>query len=156
MALELGSPLNKGKDLPEEHHVLRHVSSTRLRRDAERVVTGIRADGLRPQPGEGLSVNWLEYGEGSEREQISQAFDLMRNNLNIKKSAVLALINVGQFRLVAKGAGFSVRFVYAPIENNGGHSEIRHLPFDDDEVLDELANRGVKRRIDCATLLAGS
>lgn len=136
--------------------MLRHVSSTRLRRDADRAVTGIRADGLRPHSGEGLSVNWLEYGTGSEPEQIRQAFDLMRNNLDIKKSAVLALINVGQFRSVAKGAGFPVRFVYAPVENNGGHSEIRHLPFDDDEVLDELANKGVKRRIDCATLLAAN
>jgi hypothetical protein len=133
--------------------VLRHVSSTRLRFNANREVTGIRADGLRPKQGEGLSVNWLEYHDGSQQARVHAAFQLMRDHLNIKKSAILALINVGQFRAVAKGAGTAVRVVYAPIPGNGGHSEIRHLPTDDDELLDELADKAVCERISCGPLL---
>ena len=159
MIRNAGLALRRGQDLPEADHVLRHVSSGRLRRDADRNVVGIRGDGLLPKRGEGLSTNWLEFTEGSEAEQISAAIAMMANGLQIRRTAVLAKINVGKFRALAEGEGYRIRVVYDPISpsedegGNEGHAEIRHLPDDNDELFDLLATDGIAGTIACADYL---
>ena len=156
MVRNAGLALRRGQDLPDADHVLRHVNSGRLRRDANRNVVGIRGDGLQPKKDEGLSTNWLEFTEGTEAEQIGAALAMMANGLDIRKSAVLAKINVGKFRALAGGEGYRIRVVYDPIaateenEGNEGHAEIRHLPDDNAELFDLLATDGIEATIACA------
>jgi hypothetical protein len=98
-------------------------------------------------------VNWLEYSEGDEKTQVIAALEMMQQALTIKKSAALAKINIGHFCSLAAAEGQKVRFVFAPISGNPGHSEIRHLPPDDDELLDLLASDGIQSWFACTDLI---
>lgn len=145
--------LRRGQDIPQTDHVLRHIGPSKLRRDENRNVVGVRGDAFKAKGAEGLSVNWLEFVQGNEDHQLAEALTMMRTGLNIKKSAFLAQIHVESFRALAHQEGYRIRIVYDPLEENRGHSEIRHLPTENDEILDILADQGIVRHIRCSDLL---
>jgi hypothetical protein len=145
--------LRRGQDIPQGDHVLRHIGPSKLRRDENRNVVGVRGDAFKASDNDGLSVNWLEFIEGDEGHQIAESLKMMQAGLNIKKSAVLAKIHVQSFRELSHQEGYRIRVVYDPLDENQGHSEIRHLPTENDELLDMLADKGIVRRISCADFM---
>ena len=58
-------------NLPDEHHVMRYVPWTRLRKDEDDNVLGFLGDAFKLKPNEDhLSVNWLEYFDGDRDMKI--------------------------------------------------------------------------------------
>lgn len=145
--------LRRGQDIPQADHVLRHVGPSKLRRDENRNVVGVRGDAFKARANEGLSVNWLEFVQGTEVHQVAECLKMMQTGLSIKKSSVLAKINVETFRALSHQEGYRIRVVYDPLDENEGHSEIRHLPSENDELLDMLADQGIVRHISCAEFI---
>lgn len=146
--------VKKGQDLPETNHVIRHVTSGKLRRDDARNILGVRWDGLQPKAHEGLSVNWLEFHDGAMVDKVKAAFDLMSSKRNFKRGDVLAKMNVGTTRHAAESSGKKIRVVYAPIDGNHGHAEIRNMPSEDEGFLDIIASTiQVDDCISCKPLL---
>jgi len=79
----------KGDPLPEQDHISRYCSATRLTEDG--LITGA-AFHLRPSK-KYLSVNWLEFFQlGDRQEQIGEVRKASRLNLGAR--AKLAVLNV--------------------------------------------------------------
>lgn len=132
----------RGKNLPNECHVIRHVPFQRLRRDGDDNVIGFLPEAFQLRPEElSLSVNLLEYCEGSRSEQVAHTVRSLRTAKHIKPSTKCAfgIGNVGVIADVASKYTSQVRIVFAPTAGIPSHSEIRKLPRDDFELLDALA-----------------
>ena len=83
----------KGDPIPGEDHISRYCSRMHLTEDGE--VTGT-AFMLRPND-EYLSVNWREFLNLPEREdQIRQVRRLLSLTLKLRKTARIAVLNVGE------------------------------------------------------------
>ena len=132
--------MDKGSLLPNEHHVIRHVRKTRLRRDENDNVIGFlpQAFALRENE-ESLSVNQLEYFNGDLDARIRLSILLYRNTFDIKKSCAFAIGNVGKIKEISQQNSASVRIVYSPSDEIPNHSDIRRLPREDFALLEALA-----------------
>lgn len=119
---------------------MRHVPLTRLRKDEDGNVIGFlgQAFALRPDENE-LSVNWLEYFDGTRDQKINELVKSVRVTKNVGAKSAFALGNVGKIKRTCAESGAQVRIVYDGNENNKSHSVIRRLPKDDDDLLDALA-----------------
>ena len=135
----------KGQDLLDEHEVMRYVPNRLLRRDGEGNPIGFVGDAFKLRPAEDeLSLNWLEYFEGSRPDRIEQSVKTFRRTLDVKPSAAFGIANVGNFRTVAETYSAKIRIVYDPIEKppkelNLSHTKVRKLPREDLELFDALA-----------------
>jgi hypothetical protein len=132
----------KGKNLPDEDHVIRYVPWRRLRKDEDDNVLGFlpQAFQLRPEE-EYLSVNWVEYYDGDREGQIRLSVWAMRDSFEkLGAKSAFAIGNVAHIKKTCQGFGGRVRVVDEPdLPKNPGHSAIRRLPPDDLNLLDALA-----------------
>ncbi len=118
--------------LPDNAHVVRYARPTTVREDG-------RVDGsaFRLRAGDtGLSVNWLEcFAELTKVQQLNQVRRLSR--IDMRQNGRLAELNVGATKLHAQQLLPSIRFVPAPLPEEGmheadpSHSEIAGLPLGD-------------------------
>lgn len=142
--------LKRGDFLPDEDHVMRHVPWQRLRKDGDGNVLGILAEAfaLRPEnplrpAEESLSVNWLEYFEGTHAERATQCIQNLRVAKEIKKSSKCAfgIGKIGLIKEVGNKYKAPIRIVYAPTKpDNLSHSAIHKLHSDDLSLLDAIAS----------------
>jgi hypothetical protein len=71
----------KGKNLPDEDHVIRYVPWGRLRKDEDDNVLGFLPQAFQLRPEEDyLSVNWVEYHDGDRESQIRLSVWDMRDS----------------------------------------------------------------------------
>lgn len=133
--------LKKGKDLPDEHHVIRHVPWTKLRKDEDENVIGFLPQAFELRPDETyLSVNWLEYFDGDQQQRIQEAVRAYRKNAHVRKKAVFGVANVGKVKEICHSTGATaVRIVYAPTIDHPSHAAITNTPRDDLALLDAMA-----------------
>lgn len=139
----------KGKDLPDPHHVVRHVPWTKLLKDDDENVLGVLGAAFAPRPSDNseLSVNWLEYFDSDRKIGLNatvQSFRAHRLTVGNKvgpKSA-FAIGNVAKIKSICGMSNRAVKIVYAPTPNNPSHSVIRDIPQDDMTLLDTLATEG--------------
>jgi hypothetical protein len=130
--------------LPPEDHVLRHVSSQRLRRDDDDNVVGCLPHAFqRRETDETLSVTWLEHFEGERPKKLSFAIAAMRKELDVSPRSGFALANVGRIQAICESSNHKVRIIHEPTELNPAHSEIRRLPRDEIDLLELLASDAV-------------
>lgn len=131
---------NKGMNLPDQDHVIRHVSWSKLRKDGDDNILGFlpHAFLLRPDE-ESLSVNWLEIYDGNHNAKINKTVVELRATKNIGQKSAFAIGVVGNIKETCKKNNSPVKIVYAPTPNIPSHSEIRHLPKDDLALLEALA-----------------
>lgn len=140
--------MKKGAQLPEDHHVMRHVPWSRLRRDADENVIGILPHAFELREGESaLSVNWVEFHaeEGVDPEVASiQAF---RRTLDIRNRSAFGIGNVKEIADVTDERGRSLRTTYSPNSSNQSHSSIKGRPLEDEIAREKLAVRVFERFI---------
>lgn len=132
--------MKRGADLPDDHHVMRHVGKNRLHRDAEGNFMGLLPQAFSLRDGEtSLSVNWIEHFEGEWDVKIQESVLLFRKIRDIKKSCAFAVGNVGQIKNISLQNNTSVRIAYAPTSSIPNHAEIHRLPKEDMALLESLA-----------------
>lgn len=134
--------MEKGANLPDDHHVMRYVPWSRLLRDEDDNVVGFLAQAFALRPDEeSLSVNWLEYFGGDRKTNIRDSvLEFRRTLTKVGRKSAFGIASVKKIKDTCSAtAGVKVRVVYEPGKNNPAHSGIRHLPRDDLNLLDALA-----------------
>jgi hypothetical protein len=90
---------------------------------------------------DGLSVNWLEFFKSSDRkEQISKIRKVYNKKLNVRKSARIAVLNVGDVcgNVQTKSPDArELEVLHAPSSHDPSHSGIYGLR-QNDELIAEL------------------
>lgn len=131
---------SKGTILPDEDHVMRYVSWTKLRKDEDNRIIGFLPQAFELRPTEtSLSVNWLEYFQGDRVSQIRDSVRLFRNTYDVKPKSAFGIGNIGKIRETCSAAGTRVRIVYDPTKDNKSHAVVRNLLREEQSLLDALA-----------------
>ena len=133
--------LSKGQQLSDEHHVMRYVPSSRLRRDGDDNVVGFFAAAfeLRPED-DALSVNWVEYFSGDYPSQIELTVKSVRaSKLKVGKNSAFGVAVVGSVKQLAQKSGKSIRVVFSPSDGNPSHTSIQKLPREELVLFEALA-----------------
>lgn len=132
--------LKKGKDLPNEHHVMRRVPWSKLRKDEDENVIGFLPQAFELRPDEPyLSVNWLEYFDGDHEQRIKEAVNAFRKKFTVGKKTVFGVAQVGKVKEICRANGTTVRLVYAPTTDHPSHVAIKNFPRDDLALLEAMA-----------------
>lgn len=132
--------VNKGQQLPDDHHVMRFVPWNRLRKDEDDNVLGFLPQAFQLRDGEdALSVNWLEHFDGDRQQQVNKSVHAFRNSVQVGKKSAFGIARVKTVKDTCRASDVSVRIVFAPSHSNSAHSLIKHLPRDDLQLLDDLA-----------------
>ena len=127
-------------NLPPDHHVVRYVPFGRTRRDEDDNVVGIYAEAFRRKPDEdGLSVTWIEHFAGGWDDQLQAAVTAIGHAQKVGAKSAFAWAQVGHIHDVCSARSHRIRIIHLPEDNNSGHSEIRQLPRDDEQLLETLA-----------------
>ena len=134
--------MKKGSPLPEEHHVMRHVPWTRLRRDADDNVIGILQQAFELREGEtALSVNWIEHHAAAGIDPETASIETFRRTLDVRRRSAFGIGNVRKIADVTDEGGYSLRTTYSPTTNNQSHSSIKGRPLEDIIAREKLATR---------------
>lgn len=142
--------LKKNDPIPDDNHILRYVSPSRLRKDEEDKVIGILGEAFKLRDGESnLSANWLEYFSGAHDEQIANAIKEFRKHFDVKPRAGFAVGKVDDIKTACLDKSNRKIFVvsYPTIKKtldgkpykNKSHVAVKSLPADDMELLELLA-----------------
>lgn len=130
----------KGFSLPDTDHVMRHVPSSRLRRDENDNIMGFLPQAFELRPGEkSLSVNWLEFFDGDHNVRIKKAIHDLRAAKNIGTKSAFGIGRVDNIKTTCGKSQATVKIVYAPTKDNYSHSEIRRIPRDNLFLPEALA-----------------
>jgi hypothetical protein len=82
--------MKKGQKLPPDHHVVRYVPWSKLRRDENDNVLGVLGEAFRRRDEEkALSATWLEYFSGDRDAQVTGAVQTVVQVLKPEARAVL-------------------------------------------------------------------
>ena len=134
--------MKQGQQLLSDHHVMRFVPWSKLRRDGDDNVLGFLpvAFELRPTE-EAISVNWLEYFPGDHQNQVTMCVGEFRDRgiLTIGKKSAFGVANVRKVRDICQGSGKAIRIVYSPSPNNCCHASIQKIPRDEFAIFEALA-----------------
>jgi len=131
--------LKRGESLPDEQHVMRHVSWVRLERDENDNVLGFLPAAFELRDGEDyLSVNWLEYYEQAHADNVTACIASVRSVLPAKK-ARFGVAQVAKVKTLAKHSNKPVRIVYASSPKNLSHSALHIDQPIPDAVCEALA-----------------
>ena len=132
--------ISRGMNLPDDNHVMRRVSSSKLRRDENDNVIGFNPQAFELRPNEeSLSVNWLEHFDGDHDAKIIRVIKELRSTQKITKKSAFGIANVGNIKEICRKQHALVKIVYAPTDKIPSHSEIRRLPCDDLTLREALA-----------------
>ena len=126
----------KGDTIPDNDHIARLCLPKHV--DDEQ----IQATAFQLRPNEDiLSVNWLEFLNCSSREsQIDEIRKTYMSKLDVKPSAKIAVLNVGEVRkkvLTESSDDRNLEVLHDPLRNDPSHSGIYNLK-QDDELIAEL------------------
>jgi len=144
MSLNIGfrRRIKYSMNIPDNHHVMRHVPFRSLIKDED----GNAKGGFFPQAFElregetGLSVNWLEYFNGTYDENKESSVRMFRKTRKIGKKSAFATGNVKKLRDTCAEKGYSkVLVILDEDEDNKSHSLIIRLPQDDQTLFESLA-----------------
>lgn len=126
-----------GPDIPESDHVTRYCPPRRLEEDGR---PGVAAFALRPNE-DYLSVNWLEFHEGTTDARLEAVRQDLERGLTLKRSGKLAVLQVEKtIARVQQNAGRRIRFTHEPIagDSHSGLRDTNHSP-DALRIRQELA-----------------
>jgi hypothetical protein len=129
--------------LPPEHHIARHASWNKLRKDdtdPEKVI-GVLGAAFKMRPVDTyLSTTSLEYFAGERQQQIASVVRAMRaSRLDVKTKSGFAIGNVGKIAAVAAARNYTLRILHEPEDDNKAHVAVRRFPPDDMELFELLA-----------------
>lgn len=139
--------IKKGNPLDDDDRVVRHIPFQRLAMDSDGVVFGILAAALevRPQDNHQLSVNWLEFYDGTHKERIAETVRAFRTSRATEGSTVgrksgFAVAKVGRVKQIGNDNDRRLRIVFSPSKGNPSHSLIQPLHAEESTLLETLAN----------------
>lgn len=143
------SGLRMPNKLESEHHLLRYVSWTRLRKDENDNVLGVVGAAFRLRENEDfLSATWAEFFDGSHDEQLVQSVKAIRaSRIDVRPRSGFAIGNVGQVDEACTGHGHRVRFLHEREEDNEAHAALRRWPRDAEDLFDLLADEAWGRTV---------
>lgn len=125
----------RGDSLDDEHNTIRYIKPSSFE---DGVIDG---SGFPLRQGEkGISVNWLEFFEGSKEEQIQEIRQFKNRTMTLRKTGCFAELNVGQTRQYLAEEILEISFVEDPIEASENHeadpshSLICGVPSEPDEL----------------------
>jgi hypothetical protein len=129
------------KKIPLSDHVVRYVSWSRLRKNANDEVIGVLGEAFKMRDTEtSLSTTWPEYFQGSHKDQIIAAVRAIRGSkLGVKPKSGFAIGVVGTIQAECAERDYSVRILHEPKDDNEAHAAVRSLPREDMELLESLA-----------------
>jgi hypothetical protein len=129
--------------LPSEHHVVRYVPWTRLRKDEEENVIGVLGAAFRLRDGEDyLSATWAEYFPGAHPQCIEAAVKAIRkSNIAVSVRSGFAIGNVGSIKdaCLADRQKHKIRIIHEAEDDNPAHTAVRGWPRENDPLLQLLA-----------------
>jgi hypothetical protein len=136
--------------LDADHHVARYVPWARLRKDEHNNVLGVLGAAFRLREQERfLSATWLEYFDGSHREQVLATVKAIRaSKLQVKPKSGFAVGCVLNIDNACRTYGHTVRFLHEPEEDNAAHAALRRWPREAEELFELLAEEAW-----CTTIL---
>lgn len=131
----------KVRKLPPEHHVVRYIPWSKLRKDENDKVLGVLGVAFQLRPGErALSATWLEYFAGEREVQIIAAVHAVRaSDLKPGAKSGFSIGKVAVITTACANRGHKVRIVHEPGVDNKAHVAVRRMPGDDAELLEILA-----------------
>ena len=129
-------------DLPDEHHVMRLVSFSRLLRDEDERIIGFLPQAFMMREDEkNLSVNWLEKFGGTYAENVRCSVKTFRSTMNVRPKSAFGVGNVKKIKDACGCVGAKkVRILHAPEEDNEAHSVITNLPREEVALYEALAD----------------
>jgi hypothetical protein len=144
----------RGKNIPNDDHVMRYVPWGRLRKDGDDNVVGFLPQAFQLRQDEDyLSVNWLEFYDGDRETQIRLSVWVIRDSFErpLGGKSAFAIGNVGKIKDISEAVGSRVRIVHEPDdEKNPAHCGMRQLPRDDLTLLEALASDAFTERVNNA------
>jgi hypothetical protein len=132
-------------NLDPEHHFVRHVSSSRLKRRDDGVgpVYGVFPDAFQMRTTEReLSGSWLEFFPDPHQHRLEQSAAAIAKMLKVKRRDGFAVANVEKIHTACDQMGARVRVQHEPSKDNHNpaYATIRNLPRDNLALLQLLAN----------------
>jgi hypothetical protein len=129
--------------LDPEHHALRYVPWSKLRKDEDDNVLGVLGDAFKlRESDEYLSATWVEFFVGSHDECVVSAVQAVRGSrVDVKPRSGFAVGKVAHIRdtCLADEKKIRIRFIHAPEDDNEAHAALRNWPRDNDDLLALLA-----------------
>lgn len=131
----------KGQKIPAEHHIVRYVPWSKLRKDENDNVLGVLGEAFLLRPNEqSLSTTWLEYFPGDRTSQITSAVKAIRaSNLSPGGRSGFAIGKVQAITDACANHKHKIRIIHEPEADNKAHASVRRFPRDDQELLELLA-----------------
>ena len=137
-------------DIPDHHHVVRHVPFQKLLKDENGNVADSNgaAYGILPQAFElreidekKLSVNWVEFFKKTTYpENLDACIQEIRRTREITKRSGFGVGLVSKIKSVCHSSGFTkVKIVHDPTRGNKSHTSIIRLPMNDSGLMQSLA-----------------
>lgn len=125
----------RGDQLPDGSNVTRLCSKTQLSEEGWPEATAFLLKTNEPY----LSVNWLEgLGIEGRDEQIAEVLRVLKSKRDVRPSARLALINVGEARTAVRTGtpdNLEIWFAHDPEDNDESHSGAYNLPIADSSLM---------------------
>lgn len=90
-----------------------------------------------------LSLNCLDLICGGHDTRIQHLRKILRSKLNIRRTSLLAIINVGKTKEAVKGRA-TLKFVHEPEPDDNTHCGLYGLEYDDELVQDLVAQSVVE------------
>ena len=127
--------------LPDQDHVMRHISYSRLEKDEDGNPIGILPQAFELKEEEkGISVNWLEYFGGTPQDNVLASVKTFRDTRKIGSKSGYGVGSVDNIQNTCNQHGArKVRILLDEEENNKSHSIIIRLPRDNLEIRQALA-----------------
>jgi hypothetical protein len=129
--------------LPDDHHVVRYVPWSRLRKDEDDNVIGVLGAAFRLRDEEEyLSATWAEFFQGNHSESVAAAVRAIRaSQVEVQSKSGFAIGNVRCVKdaCLADKNKHKIRIIHEPEDDNKAHTALRGWPHDNDPLLELLA-----------------
>ena len=141
--------------LPDDEHVVRHLSPRDIIRDEDtQQITGCFPQAFELKDGEDdLSVNWLEYFDGTEPDQLAATACAISRVRAVRPSHAFAIGNVGEIKAACFDYDLKVRIIHEPDGGNDAHAAVHRYRDDEIELLELLAQEIWSRFVDARSCL---
>lgn len=131
--------------LLDEHHCVRYVPWTRLRKDENDHVLGVLAVAFQLRENEDfLSATWAEFFKQATLDKdVSEAVRAIRaSNMTVSPRSGFAIGNVAQIKsaCVSGARKHKVRILHESEHDNPAHAALRGWPIDNDDLLNLIAD----------------
>lgn len=132
--------LKKGDPIPNDNHLIRHVSPGRLRKDEQMNVVGILPQAFKMGNTHSyLSANWLEFFPGGFKQQVISAVQEIRESVVVRDGSGFAIGKVEDIKTLCQTRKHRIYITLYPTQKSKSHVAIKSYPKEDDELFELLA-----------------